>query len=48
MTRHPEFAARYNRAIGNPRRGRESIYTAEIAERILAGLAGGRPTTYCS
>jgi hypothetical protein len=39
-----EFAARYTRAraIGNPRHGGEMLYTAEIADRILAGLASGR------
>jgi hypothetical protein len=39
-----EFATRYDRAraIGNPRHGGETLYTAELADRILAGLAGGR------
>jgi hypothetical protein len=39
-----EFAARYDRAraIGNPRHGGETLYTAELADRILAALAGGR------
>jgi hypothetical protein len=39
-----EFATRYDRAraIGNPRHGGETLYTPELADRILAGLAGGR------
>jgi hypothetical protein len=39
-----DFATRYHRAhaIGNPPRGGETLYTAEIAERILAGLSSGR------
>jgi transposase-like protein len=39
-----EFAARYDRAraIGNPRHGGEPLYTSELADRILAALAGGR------
>ena len=39
-----DFAARYDRArgIGSPRHGGAPLYTAELAERILAGLAGGR------
>ena len=39
-----DFAARYDRAraIGNPRHGGTPLYTAELAERILTGLAGGR------
>ena len=39
-----EFAARYDRAraIGNPPRGGVTLYTAELADRILAGLASGR------
>jgi hypothetical protein len=38
-----EFAARYHRAraIGNPRRGGEVLYTDAIAERVLTGLASG-------
>jgi transposase-like protein len=38
-----EFAARYHRAraIGNPRHGGETLYSAELADRILAGLASG-------
>jgi hypothetical protein len=39
-----DFAVRYRRAcaIGNPRHGGNALYTDEIADRILTGLADGR------
>jgi transposase-like protein len=39
-----EFGARYHRAraIGNPRHGGEDLYSEDLAELILAGLAAGR------
>jgi terminase small subunit-like protein len=41
------FAARYRRApeTGNAKRGRPTLYTAEIADLILDGLGDGRTLT---